>query len=264
MLPTVTLFGCRLHTYYLCAAAAALAGLILSCLSLRKRRVRWVWAVCLPLLTAAAALIGARLLNAAANPDAYKSFADVVSFRYTKLSLMGGLVCGVVTLVLYAALSGNDLGMIADCFTIPAAVGIVLLKVGCFCNGCCFGKPTDGPFGMVFPANASKYAFLRQLPLIKVLSDRVHPTQLYEIAGTLLSLAAALLLVRLLRLKPGSRAAIFAGLFASARLVVLPLRSLPYPDAVIKIVYPALYVLIILLSTGYLIWINRPGKAVRP
>ena len=40
-------------------------------------------------------------------------------------------------------------------------------RVGCFLNGCCYGKPTTLPWGVVFPTAA---------PLVAR-----HPTQLYEL-----------------------------------------------------------------------------------
>jgi phosphatidylglycerol---prolipoprotein diacylglyceryl transferase len=47
-------------------------------------------------------------------------------------------------------------------------LGLVCGRLGCFLNGCCYGKPTTSFVGVVFP----------QRPGIAV-----HPTQLYESAG---------------------------------------------------------------------------------
>jgi phosphatidylglycerol:prolipoprotein diacylglycerol transferase len=54
-----------------------------------------------------------------------------------------------------------------DTFAVPVAVSIAIGRVGCFFGGCCFGTPTDLPWGVVFPhADACPR----------------HPTQLYEAA----------------------------------------------------------------------------------
>lgn len=67
-----------------------------------------------------------------------------------------------------------------DTFAVPVAVAIAIGRVGCFVGGCCFGTPTDVPWGVVFPhADACPR----------------HPTQLYEAAFHALAallLAAAL------------------------------------------------------------------------
>ena len=238
MHPVVHLFGRAVQSYYLCALAAALAGLILAAVSLRREKLgAWRWF--LPLLTAAVALAGARVLNYFTNPEAYGSFS-LWTLSYSKLSLMGGLVPGVGVLLLFAALKKRSPAPLLDAFSLPAAAGIVLLKLGCFLNGCCFGVPTEGPFGMVFPANAGKYAFLQKLHL-PVTGQRVHPTQLYEMFGAVCAIGIAIALEKKLKLRPGGRFCIFSALFALTRLIVLPLRTLPYADGVIHIFYPCLY-----------------------
>lgn len=259
MLPVLHVFGGAVQTYYVCAALAALAGFLLAWLRLR-RILPGVQAWLVPLAMLLLGLIGARGLNVLTNPEAYAHFSPW-TIQYTKLSLMGGLGLGAAGLLLYCAASRRAPGPVLDAFVLPSAVGIVLLKIGCFCNGCCFGKPTEGPFGVIFPANAVKYAFLESLPLVKPSSRVVHPTQLYEIAGALAALGLSELLGRLFRLRPGGRAAVFAGGFCLARLAVLPLRVLPYPEPVKRIFYPALYLAVAAVCTIFAILSARRGQA---
>lgn len=240
MYPFIEFAGHKLSSYHLCAALAGIIGWALSVLYLRKKN-RGAWAVCLPVLVAAAALVGARLLNRVTNPRAFSGDDPVWALSYGRLSLMGGLIAGVIVLIVYCLLRKEKLAVLADAFTVPAAAGILLLKLGCFLNGCCHGKPTDGPFGMVFPANAVKYSFINSLKTVSAKSPLVHPTQLYEIAGAVIALTAAATLPRILKLKEGSRAAIFAALFSVARWIVLPLRELPYDRQIVTTVYPCLY-----------------------
>ena len=245
MLPVIHLFGYSIQSYYLCAALAGAVVFLLALIALRRLKLG-IWSFLLPLAVLVLALFGARMLNVLTNPEAYESFSPW-SLRYTKLSLMGGLGLGVLALILWCALKRRKPGQILDAFSIPAAAGIVLLKTGCFLNGCCFGKPTQGPFGMVFPANEIKYEFIERLPLIRASSRVVHPTQIYEIFGALCALALAVFLEKRLRLLPGSRAALFCAGFSLARLIILPLRALPYEDWVIRYFYPALYLFVIAL-----------------
>ncbi len=132
---------------------------------------------------------------------------------------MGGLIAGTAVILLYCLAAKKHPGIILDAFAVPASAGIVILKFGCFFNGCCFGKPTDGPLGMIFPANELRYKYLESLPLITPASPRVHPTQLYEICGALLAIALAVLLEKRLRMPAGSRACLFsAGLAVFQRV----------------------------------------------
>lgn len=254
MAPIVAIFGHAVQSYHLCAAAAGLVGFLLAVLALRGEGV---WRFLLPLLTTAAALIGARLLNVLTNPEAYHDFSPF-SLSYTKLSLMGGLILGVAVLLLFAAVKKRPTGQVLDAFVLPAAAEIVLLKTGCFLNGCCFGKPTEGPFGMIFPANQKKYDFINSLSILKATSPVVHPTQLYELCGAVLAAVLALTLGR--RLKPGGKFWLFAMGFSLTRLIVLPLRVLPYDRAVTAVFYPCLYGAILLLGALRLIFSNRKAR----
>lgn len=67
-----------------------------------------------------------------------------------------------------------------DTFAVPVAVAVAIGRLGCFVGECCYGQPTDLPWGVVFPS-----------------VDRLarHPTQLYESAFHLLC-AALLALAR--------------------------------------------------------------------
>src|SRR5205085_2379851 len=54
-----------------------------------------------------------------------------------------------------------------DSFAVPVAVAVGIGRLGCFVAGCCYGTPTDLPWGVVFP---------------DVDHLARHPTQLYEAA----------------------------------------------------------------------------------
>ena len=257
MHPVLHIIGLSVQSYYLCAACAGLAGIVLAALALRREKLG-AWCVLLPVLLAAVAMIGARLLNYLTNPDAYGEAFSLWTLSYSKLSLMGGLVLGVLGIFLFSTMKRLDFRRLLDDFSLPAAVGIMLLKLGCFLNGCCFGTPTEGIFGMVFPANAPKYSFLQHLHL-PTTSPRVHPTQLYELFGAAAAIVLALLMEKVLKKQIGTRFCVFAAVFSLVRLLVLPLRALPYSDGVIEILYPCLYLLIIAVC----ILLLRNGKVVR-
>jgi prolipoprotein diacylglyceryltransferase len=50
-----------------------------------------------------------------------------------------------------------------DTFALPLALALAVGRWGCFCNGCCFGRPTDLPWGVDFGDGVLR-----------------HPTQVYE------------------------------------------------------------------------------------
>jgi phosphatidylglycerol---prolipoprotein diacylglyceryl transferase len=65
-----------------------------------------------------------------------------------------------------------------DGFAAPVAAAIAVGRLACFCGGCCFGQPTELPWGVDFGDGI-----------------RRHPTQLYEF---LFHITAACILIQLL------------------------------------------------------------------
>ncbi len=105
----------------------------------------------------------------------------------------GGLFTGIVTLFLYVKKHHLPFLKIVDVVTPSAALGLGFGRIGCFLNGCCFGKIAPHmPWAMQFPRTLDKTGmvdgspvFIHQYELGFVhLSDShslpVHPTQLYS------------------------------------------------------------------------------------
>ncbi|MBD3217635.1 MAG: hypothetical protein GF310_05110 [candidate division Zixibacteria bacterium] len=61
----------------------------------------------------------------------------------------------------------------SDVVTLTLPVPMILAKVACFLNGCCYGAPSDLPWANTFPEGADYYTAPPGIPR--------HPTQLYEI-----------------------------------------------------------------------------------
>jgi phosphatidylglycerol---prolipoprotein diacylglyceryl transferase len=92
----------------------------------------------------------------------------------------GGLFGAILAVVIVTLLSRQRLAAIMDAGAIAVSVGYAFGRMGCFLRGDDYGIPTDLPWGMAFP---------KGLPPTTV---HVHPTQLYEIAGTLVIFALLL------------------------------------------------------------------------
>lgn len=122
------------------------------------------------LIALAAALPAAMLL------DALFKWVERGEAVFGGATFYGGLLCA---LPLFSAVLRFKKGRavplrerlsdLAPC--IPA--GHALGRIGCFLGGCCFGKPTDCIFGVVFPAGSLPYEHYGG-------AVKIHPTQLYE------------------------------------------------------------------------------------
>ncbi len=90
----------------------------------------------------------------------------------------GGFICASLATVVYARRKKLPLAKLADAFAPAIALGHAFGRLGCFFEGCCYGKACSLPWAVRFPAEHP----MDSLP--------VHPTQLYEAAGNLVIFAA--------------------------------------------------------------------------
>lgn len=185
MMPVfIRIGGFRVTSY---VALIALAGIVTlfyfkrfeSKLGLAKSDDFWV----LVNIIGFAGFLGGRLLFLATSSLTFPTFgsflAAVVSNEHG-LSTFGALL-GVLAGVAAASRRLKlDFLRILDFVCLAIPVGHAIARVGCFLNGCCYGRPVAGhlPWSVAFTDPAAGLPpLLRGVPL--------HPTQLYESAGDL-------------------------------------------------------------------------------
>ena len=256
MIPKFDLFGLTVSTYTLMAVLAAVTFSVMSWRPLRRSPLPLPGVIILLISICAVFLIGARLWNVTVRPNSYDKAKTWYELKMSGFSVFGGIT-GVAVVVLSAALIARIQPLkLLDAVTVPGGAAFCIARVGCFLGGCCYGKETDLPWGVVFPSEADG--------LSETLSraHAVHPTQLYELVLALLGIPLCLLLVK--KLRPGSGGCFFlyAAWFSTMRLVVHPLRVFPYSPLVTNIVYPLLYYVLIVLAVFLFIAACRKNRRI--
>ena len=90
---------------------------------------------------------------------------------------------------------GERTRAMADLMAVVVPLGHAFGRIGCFFNGCCYGKQTDSAFGVSFPAMSPAWCEQVREHLISSTADKalpVLPTQLFEAAGCLVIFAIVL------------------------------------------------------------------------
>jgi phosphatidylglycerol---prolipoprotein diacylglyceryl transferase len=123
------------------------------------------------------------------------------------LVFYGGFILAIVALVVWARVRKQKLADLFDALAIPLAVGHGFGRLGCFMNGCCYGRETS--LGWAIHPNAPPE--VAGLPL--------HPTQLYEAFG-IFYIAFCLTYIEKFRRYPGSVAGTYLILYALLRFIV--------------------------------------------
>lgn len=145
--------------------------------------------------------------------DALFKIRENGGFKISGMTFYGGIITGVavLTALLKAFRKNTRLGVVEwlNLLTVPFLVFHFFGRIGCFLGGCCYGKQTDGIFGMAFPDNGAAGIFHY--------GKKVYPTQLYEAA------AIAVIAVSLLGVKHPFRAYCFS--YPTARFLLEFLRG---------------------------------------
>ncbi len=99
----------------------------------------------------------------------------------------GGAVVGLLAAIYYMKRRKLNIRRYLDVIAPGLILGQGIGRLGCFSAGCCYGKPTSLPWGVVYPEE------LKGLTLIPVRYLGViplHPTQLYYFLGNIIIVMA--------------------------------------------------------------------------
>ena len=211
-----------LHTYGLLLATSYLLGLRLAMNRARRWNLDAARVLDLGIYIIIAALIGAKLLLLLIDFDHYRqSPGDVLSLVRSAGVFYGGLILAVAVAFWYIAKHGMPFWTTCDVFAPGIALGHVTGRLGCFAAGCCYGRPTDVPWAVIFtnPLAAANVGTPLGIPL--------HPTQLYEAAAELIILLFVLATERKGRPFPGRTFWGYMFLYAVSRYLIEIYRGDP-------------------------------------
>jgi len=154
-------------------------------------------------------MIGARIVYVVSYWDeqfAGHPFAEVFQVWKGGLVFYGGLAGAALTAIAYMRYKRLPLWRVADCLAPGIALGHVFGRMGCFLNGCCYGRPSSLPWAVRFSTDVIPF------------NGSVHPAQLYE-AALDLALCAALVAFHSRRRFDGAVFAVYLMAYAVIRTI---------------------------------------------
>ncbi len=128
------------------------------------------------------------------------------------LTLYGGIIAATLTVWVLARRRGVPFLRMADVMAPAVVLGIGITRIGCFLNGCCFGRPTDSFLGVVFPPHCPAGPYCAA-------EGALLPSQLFSSAGGF-AVFGLLLLLEKRRSVEGMTFARFLALYGLARVLV--------------------------------------------
>ena len=202
-------------TYGVLAAAGLIFGLIL-CVHYAKREgfdedQCWNMGV----IAIFAGLLGAKLMFLVVDWDTYRHLDKLFTWEMLRSGGVwyGGLIGAVTAGTIYTLLHHWPVLKTADAYAPGIAFGHSLGRLGCLAAGCCYGRPTNVSWGIVFhnPLSAQQSG--------TPLNVRLQPTQIYEWAAEFIVFLVLIWLYKR-KTRPGQVAGTYLIGFGIARFII--------------------------------------------
>lgn len=175
MYPVINLFGVPITSWYLCFTVGVCLALLVYVKFLKEIGFSPLKkAYILFILLYVVCFIGARITSFISEQDG--SFSNIQDlFTVGPLTLYGGLLLAVPVGIIYSFKNRLDSPTLADSIALATLVGLCFGRVGCFLNGCDYGKVVESSLfswiGVSFPD----------------LEGSRYPTQLIEAFSSLIA-----------------------------------------------------------------------------
>jgi phosphatidylglycerol:prolipoprotein diacylglycerol transferase len=105
-----------------------------------------------------AGVVGARVFYVVHHFDKMdRPLASMFAVWQGGLEFYGGVIFAIPVIVLYLRYYKLPIRRCLDIMAIALMLGLAFGRLGCFLNGCCFGKPTELPWAVRFPYDSFAY-----------------------------------------------------------------------------------------------------------
>ena len=181
----------NIYTYGVLLAIAYLVGLWFATERAKARGLNADRVMDLGIYIIVSALVGAKLLLLVVEFDHYvENPSELWTIVRSGGVFYGGLLLAVGVAFWFVRRHHLPLWATCDAFAPGIALGQAVGRIGCLMAGCCYGRPTELPWGITFtnPLAAANVG--------TPLGVSLHPTQLYESGAALIILAVLLLAER--------------------------------------------------------------------
>ena len=157
----------KIYMWGVMVALGFFTALFLAAREAKKRKLNPDIVYSAGIYAMAGALVGGRLAYTIAHyPEFVRNPIEVFKIWHGGMIFYGGFILSILLVYIYIKKNKIDFWKYGDLLAPYIGLGVFIGRIGCFLNGCCFGKPTSLPWAFIFPHAPDI------LPR--------HPTQLYH------------------------------------------------------------------------------------
>ncbi|MDO5577559.1 MAG: prolipoprotein diacylglyceryl transferase, partial [Fibrobacter sp.] len=178
------IFSFPVHSYGLMLALSFLAGIWLSSIRAKKRGLNPDIIADMGFWIILSAILGARLYYVILHFEEFKGNLSSIFNPFQNgtvgiggLVMLGGFIGAVVAGILYFKIKKLKFLPYADAVAPSVGFGIMLTRIGCFMNGCCYGAPYSGHCAVHYPPESPARFFQTHMN-----ASSLFPSQLLESA----------------------------------------------------------------------------------
>ena len=163
MHPTLIKLGpVAVRTYGFLLALAFILAIWFSARRAKKQGLGIQWLPDLSLIILISAIVGSRFFYVIYHLEEFEGrILDMINpiqstgeIGIGGLSMFGGLVLAIVCGIIYIYMKKLSVWRIADIVAPSIMLGLGIARIGCFLNGCCFGKPSQSFLAVIFPPDS--------------------------------------------------------------------------------------------------------------
>ncbi len=247
-----------IYTYGFFIALAFVTGILWACWEAKRLGEEAEKIMDLGFYLIIAAIIGSRLFFVLLNMKEYLNHPlNIIKIWEGGLVFHGGLIASIVVGFYYLKKHHLNIWKYTDILAPAFILGQAIGRIGCLMAGCCYGKKTTLPWGIVF-TDANSLAVL-DVPL--------HPTQIYTSIGAL-CIFGFLLWLRKRKSYEGQVFWLYIVLYSIMRFIIDIFRGDQiYGTRVYffqALTLTQVLSIVFFLSALYMLWYLKGKKATRP
>lgn len=154
------------YSYGLMVSLGVIAAFICGIICGKDRNFKTDKTIYMILFVFLSGLAGAKILFIILHLNNFTDLHDgIFHITGSGLAWHGGVAGGILFMIYFSRTEKIPFFDVADLSVLCGILGLVFGRIGCFLNGCCYGKPSSLPWAVIFPRAGD---FPR------------HPTQIYE------------------------------------------------------------------------------------
>lgn len=192
------------YSYGFMLAIAFLVGILIARSEARRKRINPDLTFDLAILAAVGGIVGARLFYVVGHWELFlRNWKAIFAFQEGGLVFYGGLAGGAIAILVYLSKKKLSIAETADLIAPSLAIGYSIARIGCFLNGCCYGRETKVFLSVNFPG----------------VEGFRHPTQIYSLIYGLI-IFSILWGLRKRLVHPGQLFLVYLFMYALARFII--------------------------------------------